>query len=83
MSLFDISYETGRLEYRSHHATEPESACASYLEQAPSLVQQSILKLQEHLVAPMQQTEDFAGLRWFPLPEEVFPRVVESQRDPG
>ena len=34
LSLKDLNYETGELEYRSARTSEPESALAEYLEQA-------------------------------------------------
>ena len=38
MSLADVSYRTGKMEYRSRHSTEPEWALPNYLEDAKKII---------------------------------------------
>lgn len=72
MRLADVTYRTGRMEFRSRHATEPESALAGYLDDARRLV----AAVGAGVAAPSdcrdaERTADFEALRWFPLPTEV------------
>ena len=72
MRLADVTYRTGRMEFRSRHATEPESALAGYLDDARRLV----AAVGAGAAAPRdctdaERTADFEALRWFPLPTEV------------
>ena len=69
-SLFDVTYEGGRLEYPSRHATEPERVLPSYLEAAKAVFERAEASLGD-LVEPTPLNPDFEQLRWFPLPEEV------------
>jgi len=75
LSLYDISYCSGKMQYPSHQRTEPESAFVEYLEDAEGLVRD--------MADPAKQ-KDLSGwgpcatalevelerLRWFPLPGE-------------
>ena len=69
MSLCDLNYAEGELEYPVHRATEPETVLADYLKYAHTIFEEastsSIEREQLHL------SEDFEHLRWFPLPGEV------------
>jgi len=67
MRLADVTYRTGRMEFRSRHATEPESALAGYLDDARRLV----AAVGAGAAAVAERTTDFEALRWFPLPTEV------------
>ena len=76
LRLDDIAYCSGRMQYRSQHLTEPETAFDEYLAQA------------EELAAELKTLQDSSGgavstgapvavlsaelepLRWFPLPGE-------------
>ena len=76
LRLDDIAYCSGRMQYRSQHLTEPETAFDEYLAKA------------EELVAELKTLQDSSGgvvstgapvavlsaelepLRWFPLPGE-------------
>ncbi|MCA9607185.1 MAG: aminotransferase class V-fold PLP-dependent enzyme, partial [Myxococcales bacterium] len=42
MSLRDVTYRSGKLEYRSRHATEPEWVLPSYLEQARAVLDEAV-----------------------------------------
>lgn len=69
MRLTDLSYRTGKLEYRSRHATEPEWVLDGYLEEAKQIFRQADT---EHSSSESPQlSPDFETLRWFPLPAEV------------
>ena len=71
MRLADVTYRAGKMEYRSRHATEPESALAGYLDEARrafagALVGDGRIAARDPVV-----TRDFEQLRWFWLPREV------------
>jgi selenocysteine lyase/cysteine desulfurase len=68
MRLADVTYRTGRMEFRSRHATEPESALTAYLDEARRLMAAAGGVVTG---AEAARTEDFEALRWFPLPTEV------------
>jgi selenocysteine lyase/cysteine desulfurase len=72
MTLFSVSYRSGKLEYRSRHATEPEWALEGYLDEARSIVDQAMADYLQlpHIVDPPLNA-DFEYLRWFPLPGEI------------
>ena len=74
--LTDLTYRSGRLEYRSRHATEPEWVLPAYIEQARSIIDDAVVEFQS---APPLETPtfgpDFQELRWFPLPGEVLARL--------
>lgn len=68
LSLDDITWCGGRMTYRSHHRTEPESAFEGYLAEARRLAERP------HDAAEGAQRSlpgDLEALRWFPLPGEA------------
>ncbi len=69
MTLLHNTYHSGRLEYRSRHATEPETALQEYLEEARRIFDEA-----ETLPPPPPSHTHFESLRWFPLPHEVHAR---------
>ena len=72
MRLHDLSYRTGKLEYRSRHATEPEWTLSAYLAEAKQILHDA--EREYPLMAPLGDaaiSEDLEALRWFPLPEEI------------
>ncbi len=78
LSLDDITYCSGKMQYRSHHHTEPESAFAEYLEDAERIVM-DMAELAGQMGRPgglepgAAQTslnDELEPLRWFPLPGE-------------
>ncbi len=69
MRLTDINYDSGRLEHRSRHATEPESALVGYLDEARSILDR--VRAAEDIRCASPAASDFERLRWFPLPAEV------------
>ena len=71
MRLREVSYRTGKMEYRSRHATEPEWALPGYLDEARRIVAATAEEFRTLSVADPVRTPDFEELRWFPLPSEV------------
>ena len=69
MRLTDLSYESGRLEYRSRHATEPETALPAFLKEARRIL--AAAKPERPRIEDPQFTPEFEALRWFPLPGEI------------
>jgi selenocysteine lyase/cysteine desulfurase len=67
MRLHDVDYSSGRMEFRSRHATEPASALASYLAEARAILGRRVTDAS----AEPAMTPDFEHLRWFPLPGEA------------
>ncbi len=74
MRLGDISYRTGRMTYRTRHATEPEWALESYLEDARRIVGE-IEANPGAKPATCTLNDDFEHLRWFPLPHEAWSQL--------
>ena len=78
LRLGDITYCSGKMQYRSHHHTEPESAFAEYLEDAERIVMDMAELAGQSgssggLAPEAAQTtlnDELEPLRWFPLPGE-------------
>lgn len=79
MRLSELSYRSGKLEYRSRHATEPEWALEGYLKDAERIVAEA-----EARAAGATSLRDPAlpseaeELRWFPLPAEILAEMQHS-----
>jgi selenocysteine lyase/cysteine desulfurase len=71
MRLAEVSYRTGKMEYRSRHATEPEWALPSYIEEAKKIIEATAEEFRTLTIEELPRTPDFEELRWFPLPSEV------------
>jgi selenocysteine lyase/cysteine desulfurase len=72
MRLGHVSYRTGKMEYRSRRATEPESALADYLAEARKVLAAAAAHCDAVGVdEDLDLTPDFEELRWFPLPREI------------
>lgn len=71
MRLADISYRTGKMEYRSRHATEPEWALPGYIDEAKKIIAATAVEFASLSIEEHPRTPDFDKLRWFPLPSEV------------
>ncbi len=69
MRLSDLSYASGKLEYGSRHATEPESALPGYLAEARRILASA--KAGRRRIEDDSFPPEFEALRWFPLPGEV------------
>ena len=79
MRLHDLSYRSGKLEYRSRHSTEPEWVLASYLEDAKRIVDDAVreYRTMEPLADDPIPT-DLEPLRWFPMPEEIVAELASG-----
>ncbi len=71
LSLSDLSYAAGRLEYRSRHLLEPERVLASYLAEARRVVDAAVREFQGGAVEDPQRSAGFEALRLFALPSDV------------
>ena len=79
MKLTDVIYDTGRMEYRSLHRTEPEAALRGYLQEARNLLAELPERFQNiESLEPPTLSADFEALRWFPLPSEALRDLTES-----
>ncbi|MCP3960986.1 MAG: aminotransferase class V-fold PLP-dependent enzyme [bacterium] len=71
MGLDDVTYRSGRMEYRSRRATEPESAIEGYFEEARRTLAVAEGEADPQPVPFESPSAGFERLRWFPLPEEI------------
>jgi selenocysteine lyase/cysteine desulfurase len=71
MSLDDLSYRAGKMEYRSRYSTEPEWALPNYIEEAKKIIAATTEEFRTLEIEEAARTSDFEELRWFPLPSEV------------
>ncbi len=71
LKLNDISYENGRMQYRTRHVAEPESILTTYLDEARETLENA--HPPEDAIEDPPMSEDFQTLRWFPLPSEIRP----------
>lgn len=70
MSLRDVSYRSGKMEFRSRRATEPEEVLPTYLDDARRIFEAAV----HDDTAPIEDdplSADFEHLRWFALPAEA------------
>jgi hypothetical protein len=71
LSLHDVSFASGTLEFHGTRATEPESALAGYLEEARRIIREvEATPPGEPLLDP-EVSGEFEHIRWFPLPGEA------------
>lgn len=76
MSLQDVRYVGGNMQYRARHMTEPEWALADYLDEARSIFDEAEDRLQAQVPKdPPPLSDDFEHLRWFPLPGEILAEI--------
>jgi selenocysteine lyase/cysteine desulfurase len=71
MRLLDLTYRSGKLEFRSRHATEPEWVLDTYLEEADKIVTDAVSRTLKTTIEDPALSDDFEHLRWFPLPGEI------------
>jgi len=82
-SLRDIDYDGGRLEYSSSHATAPQSALQSYLEEAAEIADEARERFQTLELTPPDLPDHFQDLRWFLLPHEALAEINGKRRESG
>jgi selenocysteine lyase/cysteine desulfurase len=72
MRLHDVQYKSGRLQYRSRRALEPEFALHTYIDDAREIVERAVEEYgQQAALEPALLSSDFQSLRWFVLPNEA------------
>ena len=81
LRLGEVSYRTGKMEYRSRHATEPEWALPGYLDEAKKIIAAAGEEFRTLTVKDPDRTRDFEQLRWFPLPSEVIAEIRGGEGD--
>ncbi|MEO6777455.1 MAG: aminotransferase class V-fold PLP-dependent enzyme, partial [Kofleriaceae bacterium] len=81
LRLGEVSYRTGKMEYRSRHATEPEWALPGYIDEAKQIIAAAGEEFRTLTVTDPDRTRDFEQLRWFPLPSEVIAEIRGDDRD--
>ena len=80
MRLDYLSYRSGKLEFRSRHATEPEWAVRGYLDEVDSIVEESVNDFQGEQLPVQSLPGHFEKLRWFPLPHEILNRLQRKEK---
>jgi len=70
MSLRDLTYRGGQLEYPRHQHTTPEWVLPRYLEEARATLKSAVDEPCGVTTLQPKLSADFEGLRWFPLPGE-------------
>jgi selenocysteine lyase/cysteine desulfurase/CRP-like cAMP-binding protein len=72
LSLGDLSYVHGQMQYRAYRPTEPESVLPSYLEKARRTFERAPeLAAAAEAVQALDVSAEFERLRWFVMPAEV------------
>ena len=80
MRLNYLSYRSGKLEFRSRHATEPEWAVHGYLEEAERIIEKAVTTVQGTTLPEQRLPGHFEKLRWFALPHEVLDALQEREK---
>lgn len=72
MRLRDLSYRTGKLQYRANVASEPEWTVSQYIDDADAIFAAAVNNVPSREAScEIPLTADFELLRWFPTPGEV------------
>ncbi len=83
MRLNELSYRTGKLAYRSRHASEPEWALPTYIDEARRIIAATSDEFQTLDIQEQPRNADFEELRWFPLPSEALSELRGSVTAPS
>ncbi|HEY5318959.1 MAG TPA: aminotransferase class V-fold PLP-dependent enzyme [Solirubrobacteraceae bacterium] len=78
LTLHDVSFASGLLEFHGPRATEPESALARYLDEARRIVRGIESAPPEKPVHDPVLTPEFDRIRWFPLPSEALSELQKA-----
>lgn len=79
LSLDDLSYRSGELEYPRRSRHEDESAFARYLEEAHAHRQAALQSYPQLRLDDPPMPPEFDELRWFPLPAEILAECTEQE----
>ena len=82
MGLDDITYQSGKMEYRSRRACEPEFALKGYLEEARRILAEAEQAEHHEPIRPLATSAEFEHLRWFPVPEEIAGELEGVEKPP-
>ncbi|MGH3131737.1 MAG: aminotransferase class V-fold PLP-dependent enzyme, partial [Gaiellaceae bacterium] len=82
LSLHDVSFASGTLEFHGPRATEPESALRRYLEEARRIVREVETAPSREPLRDPAVTPEFERARWFPLPGEALAQLQGSESPP-
>jgi selenocysteine lyase/cysteine desulfurase len=77
MSLDDITYADGEMQYSQDRRIAPDTHLDAYLDEARRIVAEAGASLPAPLGDPTM-TDDFEHLRWFSLPDEIRAELVAS-----
>jgi selenocysteine lyase/cysteine desulfurase len=78
MNLTDVTYQCGKMQYRSRHATEPEWALTTYIDEAKRIIAAREVVDRD---TPRKQygfDSELDRLRWFPLPNEINAQLCQE-----
>ena len=75
MSLADVSYGRGRMDFRSRHTRASEADLPGYLEAAGEILRRAEAEVPGMDITPMPLEDDFERMRWFPLAHDVQARM--------
>jgi hypothetical protein len=79
LRLHDVTYRSGRMEYRAQHSTEPEDVLSEYLAQADAVLERARLDAGSLTVEPDPVFPPHVGrLKWFVLPGEALAELRGS-----
>jgi selenocysteine lyase/cysteine desulfurase len=80
MSLRDLSYRAGKLEFSARMATEPEWVLERYFADARDILASAPLSRRAGMPADAPPvSEAFESLRWFPLPDADAPESARAE----
>lgn len=79
MSLADLSYDAGRMTFRSHHTRASEADLESYFQAAAEILRRAEAEVPELDITPMPLEDDFERMRWFPLAHDVQERMRRAR----
>jgi selenocysteine lyase/cysteine desulfurase/CRP-like cAMP-binding protein len=71
LTLHDVSFASGTLEFHGPRATEPEHALGRYLEEARRIIRAVEVAPPPEAAHDPTLTRAFEEVRWFPLPSEA------------
>ena len=78
MSLDDVSYTEGFMQYPSRRQYAPETDFKSYIERAAFILDDAASGELPEPLGPPDVSVDFEHLRWFPLPDELRVKVARG-----